>query len=58
MGGRGPRSQQLRRSNGAAQATYDRHPLYSYVGDAAPHQDNGNDLDLNGGVWHEMTVAG
>jgi predicted lipoprotein with Yx(FWY)xxD motif len=48
----------LRRSNGAAQATYDRHPLYSYVGDAAPHQDNGNDLDLNGGVWHEMTVAG
>ena len=43
---------------GPAQATYDRHPLYTYVGDTAPGQANGNDLDLNGGRWHEVTAPG
>jgi len=48
----------IRRKSGVVQATYDRHPLYSYVGDAAPGQANGNDTNLNGGVWHEMAASG
>ena len=48
----------IRRSGGAIQATYDGHPLYSYVGDGGPGQANGNSLDLNGGIWHEMAVSG
>lgn len=46
-----------KRTNGASQVTYDGHPLYSYVGDSAAGQANGNGLDLNGGVWHEVVVA-
>lgn len=48
----------IRRSDGAAQVTYDHHPLYTYVGDSAPGQASGNNINLNGGVWHEMTVSG
>ncbi len=48
----------IRRSNGAAQVTYDHHPLYTYVGDSAPGQANGNNINLNGGLWHEMTSSG
>ena len=47
-----------RRSDGSIQATYDRHPLYTYIGDSAPDQANGNGLDLNGGLWHEVTASG
>jgi predicted lipoprotein with Yx(FWY)xxD motif len=31
-------------------------PLYTYVGDTVPGQAFGNNLNLNGGLWHEMTV--
>jgi predicted lipoprotein with Yx(FWY)xxD motif len=48
----------IKRSDGSTQATYDGHPLYTYVGDTAPGQANGNNLNLNGGLWHEMTVSG
>jgi len=48
----------IRRSDGAAQVTYDGHPLYSYVGDGAPGQAAGNGIDLNGGLWHEMAASG
>jgi predicted lipoprotein with Yx(FWY)xxD motif len=48
----------ISRSDGTTQATYDGHPLYTYVGDTAPGQAFGNNLDLNGGLWHEMTVSG
>lgn len=48
----------IRRSNGSRQATYDRHPLYRYIGDSAPGQAHGNGVRLNGGLWHEVTVAG
>jgi predicted lipoprotein with Yx(FWY)xxD motif len=48
----------IKRSNGSTQATYDGHPLYTYIGDTAPGQDHGNDIDLNGGFWYQMTVAG
>jgi predicted lipoprotein with Yx(FWY)xxD motif len=48
----------LTRSDGSAQAAYDGHPLYTYVGDNAPGQANGNNLNLNGGLWHEVPASG
>ena len=48
----------ITRSDGTMQATYDGHPLYTYVGDKAPGQAKGNGLNLSGGVWYEMTVSG
>jgi predicted lipoprotein with Yx(FWY)xxD motif len=48
----------IKRSDGSTQATYDGHPLYTYVGDSAPGQAHGNNLNLNGGLWHEVTTAG
>ncbi len=48
----------IKRSDGTTQVTYDGHPLYTYVGDTAPGQALGNNLNLNGGLWHEVTVSG
>ena len=48
----------INRSDGSTQATYNGHPLYTYVGDTAPGQAHGNGLNLNGGLWHEVTVSG
>jgi predicted lipoprotein with Yx(FWY)xxD motif len=48
----------IKRSDGTTQITYNGHPLYTYVGDTAPGQASGNNLNLNGGLWHEMTVSG
>jgi predicted lipoprotein with Yx(FWY)xxD motif len=48
----------ITRSDGSKQATYEGHPLYTYVGDTAPGQATGNGLNLSGGVWHEMTASG
>ena len=48
----------IKRSDGTTQITYDGHPLYTYVGDTAPGQAFGNNIRLNGGLWHEMTVSG
>ena len=48
----------IKRSNGATQATFDGHPLYTYVGDTSPGQAKGNGLNLSGGVWHEVTTSG
>jgi hypothetical protein len=31
---------------------------YAYVGDRAPGQAHGNGLNLNGGLWHEVTASG
>jgi predicted lipoprotein with Yx(FWY)xxD motif len=44
----------ITRPDGTAQATYDGHPLYTYIGDSAPGQAKGNKLDLNGGYWYEV----
>jgi predicted lipoprotein with Yx(FWY)xxD motif len=44
----------ITRTGGVIQATYDGHPLYTYVGDTAPGQANGNGLNLNGGLWREV----
>jgi predicted lipoprotein with Yx(FWY)xxD motif len=48
----------ITRPDGTAQASYDGHPLYTYIADTAPGQAHGNNLNLNGGVWHEVTVPG
>jgi predicted lipoprotein with Yx(FWY)xxD motif len=48
----------IKRSDGTIQVTYNGHPLYTYVGDTAPGQAFGNNLNLNGGLWHEMTAHG
>ena len=48
----------IKRSDGTAQITYNGHPLYTYAGDTAPGQAFGNNLNLNGGLWHEVTVPG
>ena len=48
----------ITRAGGTMQATYDGHPLYTYVGDSAPGQAKGNGLNISGGLWWEMTVSG
>jgi predicted lipoprotein with Yx(FWY)xxD motif len=48
----------IARTGGGSQATYNGHPLYTYVGDSGPGQAHGNNLNLNGGLWHEVVVTG
>ena len=48
----------IKRSGGTTQITYNGHPLYTYVGDTSPGRAFGNNLNLNGGLWHEMIVRG
>jgi predicted lipoprotein with Yx(FWY)xxD motif len=48
----------ITRSDGSTQATYDGHPLYTYVADTKAGEATGNGLNVNGGLWHEMTVSG
>jgi len=48
----------IKRADGSTQATYDAHPLYTYAGDSGPGQASGNNINLNGGVWHEVTASG
>ena len=47
----------IKRTDGTTQATYDGHPLYTYIGDSAPGQDGGNNINLNGGLWHDVPVS-
>ncbi len=47
----------ITRTDGTTQATYDGHPLYTYIGDHSPGQDGGNNINLNGGLWHIVPVA-
>jgi predicted lipoprotein with Yx(FWY)xxD motif len=48
----------ITRSNGQLQATYEGHPLYTYAGDSAAGQVNGNGKNLSGGFWWAMTPTG
>ena len=47
----------ITRTGGAHQLTYNGHPLYTYIGDTAPGQAHGNNLNLNGGLWHEVPAS-
>jgi predicted lipoprotein with Yx(FWY)xxD motif len=48
----------IKRADGSVQATFDGHPLYTFVGDTAPGQNKGNGLNAAGGLWHEITTSG
>ena len=48
----------ITRSDGSKQATWNGHPLYTYIGDTAAGEATGNGLNLSGGVWHEVTLTG
>src|SRR5215469_2509332 len=48
----------ITRANGSIQATFDGHPLYTYVGDTSPGQAKGNGLNAAGGLWREVTTSG
>jgi predicted lipoprotein with Yx(FWY)xxD motif len=48
----------IQRTGGGLQETYNGHPLYTYIADSGPGQAHGNNLNLNGGVWHEVIVGG
>ena len=47
----------ITRTGGAHQLTYNGHPLYTYIGDTAPGQAHGNNLNLNGGLWREVPAS-
>jgi predicted lipoprotein with Yx(FWY)xxD motif len=47
----------ITRTDGSHQLTYNGHPLYTYIGDTAPGQATGNNLNLNGGLWHEVPAS-
>jgi predicted lipoprotein with Yx(FWY)xxD motif len=47
----------ITRTDGTHQLTYNGHPLYTYIGDTAPGQATGNNLNLNGGLWHEVPAS-
>ena len=46
----------IQRTGGGTQVTYNGLPLYTYVGDSGPGQAHGNNVNLNGGLWHEVVV--
>jgi predicted lipoprotein with Yx(FWY)xxD motif len=48
----------IKRSNGQLQATYDGHPLYTYAGDTAAGDTNGNGISASGAKWWAMTPSG
>jgi predicted lipoprotein with Yx(FWY)xxD motif len=48
----------IKRSNGQVQITYDGHPLYTYKGDTAAGELNGNGLNASGGLWWAITPTG
>jgi predicted lipoprotein with Yx(FWY)xxD motif len=47
----------INRTDGTKQATYDGHPLYTYIGDHAPGSASGNNVNLNGGLWHDVPIT-
>jgi predicted lipoprotein with Yx(FWY)xxD motif len=48
----------ISRTDGTKQATYNGHPLYTYIGDHAPGTASGNNINLNGGLWRDVPVTG
>ena len=48
----------ITRADGSHQLTYNGHPLYTYIADTAPGQANGNNINLNGGLWHDVPASG
>jgi predicted lipoprotein with Yx(FWY)xxD motif len=46
------------RADGAHQLTVSGHPLYTFAGDSAAGQTNGQGKTLNGGVWTVLSPSG
>lgn len=46
------------RDDGTTQVTYNGHPIYTYSGDTASGQANGEGLDTYGGLWYAVTTSG
>ena len=44
-------------TNGSKQATWNGHPLYTYISDT-PGTAKGNGQNLSGGVWHDIVLSG
>ena len=47
----------ITRTDGSHQLIYNGHPLYTYIADTAPGQARGNNINLNGGVWHDVPAS-
>jgi predicted lipoprotein with Yx(FWY)xxD motif len=47
-----------KRSDGSTEITYNGHPLYTYAGDTAKGQTNGQELDDFGAEWYVLSAAG
>ena len=45
------------RTGGSRQLTYNGHPLYTYIADTGPGLARGNNINLNGGLWHEVLAS-
>jgi predicted lipoprotein with Yx(FWY)xxD motif len=48
----------IKRSDGAAQVTYNGHPLYLYEGDQEPGDTNGQGVTAFGAAWYALTPSG
>jgi predicted lipoprotein with Yx(FWY)xxD motif len=46
------------RADGSAQVTYDGHPLYTYSGDPAPGDTNGQGVSTFGALWWVLAPSG
>lgn len=46
------------RKDGSVQVTYNGWPLYTYAGDKAPGEANGNDIDQFGAEWYALLPSG
>jgi predicted lipoprotein with Yx(FWY)xxD motif len=47
-----------KRKDGTVQVTYNGWPLYTYAGDKAPGEANGNDIDQFGAEWYALMPNG
>lgn len=48
----------IKRTDGTVQVTWNGHPLYTYAGDSAAGQANGNGINGFGGIWHAVVLSG
>lgn len=48
----------VERKDGTMQVTYNGRPLYGFVGDKAPGEANGNNVDAFGAEWYALTSSG
>jgi predicted lipoprotein with Yx(FWY)xxD motif len=47
-----------RQADGTNQVVYNGHLLYLYAGDASPGDENGQNINAYGGIWHAVTPSG